>query len=394
MIRLFRVLPLILLTFVTFSAKAQDSSEFAFDLYKKMSADEGNLFFSPFSISSALTMTAAGAKGKTFDQMEKVLHLAKDPHDFYLGLMPKLKSQDYELLIANRLWGKIAGEYSGDFLKRLKDNYSSDLVSLDFVQHPDSARIEINKWVEEKTQSKIKDLLNPGTITSQTDFVITNAIYFKGLWAEPFEPHMTKKMEFTDEAGIKNSIPFLNKTENYYLAKNKQAKMVSVPYKGFDLSMVIILPTGTTTLAQIEQSLSAKSFNSLYATGEIKKVRLAFPKFKTEYGIELNQTLKSLGMVDAFDAKAANFEGIRKPKSEFDKLFISKIIHKAFIETDEKGTEAAASTAVIAMVGSALPREEKPEEFIVDRSFIYLIRHQSSGAILFMGRYSKLPPVN
>ena len=376
---------------MTLSAHAQDSSEFAFDLYKKMSKTEGNLFFSPFSISSALTMTAAGAKGNTFNQMEKALRLSKDPHDFYLGLLPKLKSQDYELLIANQLWGKKDGEYSADFLKRLKDNYSSDLVRLDFKNKPEPSRLEINKWVEEKTHNKIKDLIAPNLITEQTDLVITNAIYFKGLWAEPFEVHMTKKMEFTDESKNKGSIPFLNKTENYFLAKNGQARLISIPYKGLDLGMVIILPEGKTPLSKIEEELNSKYFNSFYASGEIKKVRLAFPKFKIEYSVELNETLKSLGMIDAFDSKLANFEGIMKPKSPDDKLYISKVVHKAFIETDEKGTEAAAATAVVAMMGSALPHEEKPEEFIADRPFIYIIRHQSSGAILFIGRYSKLP---
>ena len=366
---------------------AQDKSEFPFDIYKKSVKPGQNLFISPFSISSALTMASAGARGKTFDEMAKVLGLSKDPNAFYLGMNPKFESSAYHLVIANRLWGRAGQEYSKDFLKRLTDNYNSDLIPLDFQNKTEESRITINKWVEEKTNAKIKDLLSEGSVVPSTNLVITNAIYFKAAWADHFESLLTKPRPFHASDDGAKSIPFMNRHAWYYFAKDQDVKMIEIPYKGMEVSMVLILPNSQTGLSDFESKLTAKRFISLHTSGRSKEVILSIPKFKTESSLELSENLKNLGMIEAFDQEKANFKGMLKNQKSDQRLFISKVIHKAYVDVDENGTEAAAATAVPLMAGAAMRESEKPEEFIADHPFIYFIRHQASGAILFIGRF-------
>jgi serpin B len=374
---------------IGFSAFAQNNSDFAFDLYHSLVKQHENIFFSPFSISSALTMTAAGAKGNTFKEMSKVLHLSKDPQLFYLGLLPQLKSKDYDFLIANRLWGKQGADFNKDFLQKLKDHYSADLTPLDFSAKPEESRATINKWVEEKTNFKIKEIMPVNSINALTELVITNALYFKGVWAEAFNKALTRTDSFFETATEKKQTSFMNKLNHFYVAENKKAQLIEIPYKGLELSFVIILPKDKNGLSDFEKTWNYQDLDKLYKSGESKEVHLSIPKFIAEGSFELNENLKQLGMVQAFDEHHADFDGIRKAKTEADKLYISTVAHKSFIEIDEVGTEATAATEVSMAKGGGMP--EPVLEFKADHPFIYLIRHQASGAILFMGRYAKVP---
>ncbi len=362
-------------------------TSFATDTYKEISSKPGNIIFSPYSISVALTMTATGADKKTLDEMKKVLHLSPNFSAEYKNLSAEMKpSKDYELLIANRLWLNNAKTYYPKFTEGLKSNFNSDFLPLDFKGQPEPSRLTINKWVESATKSKIKDLIPEGAITKKTDLVITNAIYFKGLWLEPFKEENTKKDDFFVSKSAKVSTDFMNDRHTYGYFKDVDSQILEIPYKGDELSFVVVLPDENQKMDSFERSISPKRLQAWMKPKGESEIILSLPKFKAELPLDLASTLKSLGMREAFSESSANFTKIR-PLVDEENISISRVVHKAFIEVNEKGTEAAAATAVMMFATTSV--HPPPIVFKANRPFIYLIRHIPTNSVLFMGRLSQ-----
>ena len=375
------------------SAVAEANNAFAADLYGKLAGDGGNLFFSPNSIETALVMTAAGARGNTADEMAKVLHVPAgqvDQHKAFGAFLKDLnaekgadgKPRQFQLSVANALWGQKGFTFLPDFLELVKDNYGAGLSDLDFKADTEGARKTINAWVEKETRDKIKDLLKPGILTADTRLVLTNAIYFKGKWTNPFEKAGTKEEPFHLGGGKDVKAPLMNREGKYGYKETADYQAVRLPYAGNELSMVVILPKKVDGLAAVEKTVTAEVLNKDLANMAREEVVLALPKFKMTREFGLGDTLAGMGMKDAFSAGAANFSGMNGKKD----LFISAVVHKAFVDVNEEGTEAAAATAVGISATSVMIEPNPPKVFRADHPFLFLIRHDASGAVLFMGR--------
>lgn len=362
---------------------------FAFDLYQSLRKQGGNLFYSPYSISLALAMTFAGAKGQTAQQMASALHFTLSPerlHPAFDSLDLALASRaqgtagqggkGFKLSIANAIWGQDGFQFLPDFLSTLSQNYGAGLRLMDFKQAPEASRIAINNWVSDQTAGKIKDLIPPGAIDPLTRLVLTNAIYFNAAWAQQFNPKVTADGPFTLPDGNKINAPMMSQTAYFAYTEGKNYQAVELPYEGQKLSMVILLPAAG-QLDAFEGTLGGPQVDAILGALTSKRIALKMPRFKTEYSISLKQTLQELGMRDAFTN--ADFSGMTGNRD----LSIGAVIHKAYVAVDENGTEAAAATAVT-MPTSVLPGQ--PIEVSVDRPFIFLIRDIETGALLFVGR--------
>lgn len=370
---------------------AVEANAFAADLYAKLAAGkQGNLFFSPYSIHSALAMTYAGARGTTAQQMAATLHYAMPPermHGAYAGLMrnlntvPKLDDiEAYKLVVANALWGQKGYPFRPEFLTIARENYQAGLELLDFRTAAEPARLTINAWVEKQTQEKIKDLVPPGAISTDTRLVLTNAIYFKSNWAEKFAKKATKNEPFHVAAGKSVNVPMMRTQERFGYAEADGVKVLELPYMMHSLSMLVLLPEKADGL---EKRLTAQNLGAWTRGLANRPVKVWLPRFKVTDQFKLADTLRAMGMAKAFDPKKADFSGMTLSTDE--PLCISEVIHKAFVAVDEEGTEAVAATAVMMGV-TAMPRPEEPVEFRADRPFIFIIRHNATGAVLFMGR--------
>jgi serpin B len=371
---------------------ANGNNAFAFDLYKYVRKDkkDSNLFYSPYSISLALAMTYAGARGQTEQQMAQTLHLLPQAraHPAFNGLDLELakrgqgaKGKDgkgFRLNIANAIWGQSGYRFLPEFLDLLAENYGSGLRLLDFAADPESSRVTINDWISDKTEGRIKNLIPPGAIDKLTRLVLTNAIYFNAAWATPFEKSQTQDGPFHLLGGGQVTVPMMKKTESFGYAEGQNYQAVELPYDGRELSMVILLPKSSQFDA-FENTLDAGQVNGILKKLSQRQVALSLPRFKTESQFSLAETLAAMGMPVAFSGQA-DFSGMDGGKN----LFISDVIHKAFVAVDEAGTEAAAATAVIMKLTSMLP--EQPVEVAVDRPFVFLIRDTQTGTILFVGR--------
>ena len=367
------------------AALASSNNAFALDLYARIKAREGNLFFSPYSISSALAMTYAGARGNTATQMAKALHFdleAAKLHEAFGRLTADLnaagKKAEFELAVANALWVQEGFELLKDYLDLTKSAYGASPHPVDFAKATEAARKTINRWVEEQTRDKIKDLIPKGMLGDMARLVLTNAIYFKGRWASEFAADFTSEQPFTLASGGKVKAPTMHQMGQFPLFAGDGFQALALPYKGNALSMVILLPAKHDGLPVLEKSLSAESLARWLAAMKPQLVAVALPKFKSTTTILLAETLQAMGMTDAFALPPADFSGMTGKKD----LFISQVIHKAFVDVNETGTEAAAATAVI-MEGGEAPR---PLVFAADHPFIFLIRDNKSGSILFLGR--------
>ena len=370
------------------NALVEGNNTFALELYSKLSAGDGNLFLSPYSISSALAMTYAGARGETERQMAKTLHFnieQKQLHSAF-GAMAKQftggKKKPYELTVANALWGQTGYKFQKEFLDIMKTNYGAGFFDVNFKKNAPKIVKQINSWVEEKTKNKIRNIVSPNLITSDTRLVLANAIYFKGAWESEFSKSATKDMPFTFIDGKKADVPMMNQTEEFSYGENETCQILQLPYKGYDVVMNIILPKTTDGIKDLEKSIDAAAFNKMLNTLEHRDVILTMPKFKMETFFELNKPLEQMGMKDAFSMTDADFSGITGAKD----LFISLVLHKAYVDVDEKGTEAAAATVVIEGEMAMPPDERGPVVFKADHPFMFVIRERQSGAILFIGR--------
>jgi serpin B len=359
----------------------------AFDLYGKLRSEDGNLFLSPYSISTALAMTWAGARGATEQEMAKTLHfdLGQDQlHPACGQLIERLnaagKAGDFELDVANRLWGQSDYKILTDFQKTVKTFYGADIAPADFQKNAEGARKEINGWVEKKTKDKIKDLLQPGVLQPLTRLVLVNAIYFKGAWTTAFDKKATTTRPFTLENGKKVNVPMMRQVKDFAYAEDETVQVLELPYKGNELSMIVLLPRTVDGRKALEEKLTVENLNRWTGAASHKRVDVQLPRFKSTSQFELSNTLNELGMKDAFSPQA-DFSGMTGNRY----LFISAIIHKAFVDVNEKGTEAAAATAVT-MREACAPPKEPPVEFRADHPFVFLIRDNPSNAILFLGR--------
>jgi len=359
------------------------NSEFAVDLYKKFSgADQpGNVFFSPFSISTALSMTYAGARENTAKQMADTLHFRLAPADQHaafgdLAATLKSDSKSYRLEISNALWGQQGYAFQPEFLALVKKHYEGGFNTVDFAGQTEASRGIINRWVEDKTADKIKDLLAQGSLTPLTRLVLTNAIYFKGDWAAKFKPEMTRPAPFHIQPDQTVDVPMMRQSGNFRFAETDAVKVLELPYAGDELSMIVLLPKENS--AAFDQALDSNRLNEWVGKVVKQDVDVFLPKFKFETQYELSDTLAKLGMSDAFDLPPADFSGMSGRKD----LYITKVVHKAIIEVNEEGSEAAAATAVIMGTKSMM---HKPE-FKADRPFLFMIRHNETGSILFLGK--------
>lgn len=371
---------------------AQANNSFAIDLYRELSKQEGNIFFSPASISTALSMAASGASGSTRTEMNSVLHVEGEMYAYklYADLLRTLlkdgDSKDIQLKSANSLWIEQSFQILPSFKWLMEERYKSEIIAADFSNRPSQERDRINSWVDKNTEGRIKELIPPDGIQNITKLVIANAVYFYGKWSTPFNPGRTKAGEFHNSSGSTNEVPFMHLTEEFNYNEENLIQYLRLPYADPTFEMEILLPVKG-EIDKLASLLNTEFLDELNKKSKPLKVAVTLPRFKIEKRLNLAEMLASLGMADAFDANRANFSGI-DPKNG---IYISKVIHKAFITVEEAGTEAAASTAVImAPKGLAVAKLEEPKVFTVDHPFVFLIRHKTSGAILFFGRIDNL----
>lgn len=365
---------------------ASATNAFGLDLYRQLHAEGENLFFSPASIAYALSMTGAGARGLTADEMDRVLHLPADDARVaagFGGLMTALTAANEHatLNLANRLYGQRGLGFSPEYLALLDRHYGAGLEQIDFRADPAAARRTINAWVEEQTANKILNLLAPGSLDGGTRLVLVNAIHFLGTWQEPFPVEATADAPFHRERGGEVSVPFMHVTGRFGYAEKNGVQILALPYQGGALEMVLVLPAAGTPLAAVEARLDAGVLAGWLAAPTPASVAVGLPRLHLETKFDLAGTLQAMGMPTAF-TPAADFSGLTTGGNA---LAIDEVVHKAYLDVDEKGTEAAAATGVVMRVTSARPVEE-PKVFTADRPFILVIRHRASGAVLFMGR--------
>ncbi|MEJ7597942.1 MAG: serpin family protein [Kofleriaceae bacterium] len=374
-------------------ALARGSNTFGFELYAKLRGKPGNLVVSPSSITTALTMTWGGARGETAKQMQKVLHLDGAPAQVMtvagtLARSLEDPSRPVVFRIANQLFGEKSYTFEEVFVEQTETAFGAPMEMLDFRTAPGPAREKINAWVESRTEKRIVDLLPPDGIDSETRLVLVNAIYFLGEWAEPFESTRTQPAPFFVAKATQKQVPAMNATEQFRYAHANGLAALELPYKGGSMSMLIVVPDAVDGLPALERSFDAGKLDALVSSLKPERVWLQLPKFEIApaQSLSLGDQLVALGMPLAFDRKRADFTGIANPTNPEDRLVIAKVFHKAFIKVDEKGTEAAAATAVsMARAGGA---PAKPTELKADRPFLYFIRDTASGLVLFMGRVS------
>lgn len=367
------------------------NSEFAFDLYQALGDSGGNLFYSPYSISQALAMTYAGARGDTEKQMADTLNFLLSQgdslHPAFNGLDIDLSSrgggakgkdeEGFRLNIVNAIWGQEDFKFLSEYLDILAENYGAGLRILDFIKAPEQSRITINEWVSDQTEDRIEDLIPQGAIDALTRLVLTNAIYFNAAWQYPFNEEATSDGLFYLLDGGTITIPMMRLTESLGYTSGDGYQVVELPYDGNELSMVILLPDSG-QFKDFEESLNYRKVDGIISDVKRSQVSLQMPKFEFESEFSLKSALANMGMPIAFSGDA-DFSGMTGNKD----LFIDEVIHKAFVSVDEAGTEAAAATAVI-MKLTAVPAE--PITVTVNRPFIFLIRDIETGAILFIGR--------
>jgi serpin B len=336
-------------------------------------------------------MTYAGARGETAEQMANALHLTLKPerlHPAFGSLRKEVQGADqerkvqrkYQLQTANRLWGQKGYDFFPEFLKITENNYGAGLKQVDFIQAQarEEARKSINAWVEEQTQSKIQELIKPGILTVDTRLVLTNAIYFKSAWSHPFPPQQTRDGEFTLANGKKVKAKLMHGSNRTNYLKEEDFEALELPYEEHDLSMIVLLPNNADGLPTFEKKLTAANLTEWLGKLSDHKVDVTLPKFRLTCEFMLNDVLSKMGMPVAFDSDKADFSGM----TTHDRLFISHVVHKAFVYVDEAGTEAAASTAVV-MERLSNPT---PATFRADHPFVYLVRDNRTGSILFLGR--------
>ena len=368
------------------------NNKFAFDIYSKLdTAEQKNMFYSPYSLSAALAMTSEGAKGTTADEINSVFHLPEKstlrPNFAAIYNQINQENNEYELRTGNALWVQQDHPFLEEYRSNVETYYGGKAANVDFIRETEKSRQTINNFIEEQTNNKIQELLPQGVLNANTKLVLTNAVYFKGTWEWEFDTSDTRDQEFkiTPSNIVQTPMMYMKPdkaTFNY--ADLGDVQLLELPYKGGDISMLILLPAEN--LDALESSLTAEKLSE-YKT-QMKEASLdsiTLPKFEFDTKYSLADTLSALGMPTAFtpydpmgSEVTADFSGMDGTRD----LFISAVIHKAYINVDEKGTEAAAATGVVLRATSAMPSNV----FRADHPFIFIIQEKKTGNILFMGR--------
>lgn len=371
---------------------AEGNNTFAFDLYSQLAkeSEDDNIFFSPYSLSVAITMTYEGAKEKTAEEIRSVLHIAEDDAQRRANIASiyndiNKKDNKYTLSTANALWAHKNYPILKDYSDTIERYYGGKITNLDFVNEQEESRKTINAWIEDHTNNKIKDLISQGVLSENTRLILTNAIYFKGTWKKQFEKKNTRDEDFTIRPGQKVKIPMMSligDDTNFNYAETEELQILEMPYEGEEISMLILLPKEK-SLQILEESISYQRLSDYKNMLREQRVNVYIPKFTFETKFTMARTLKNMGMVSAFTSPelpdGADFSGIDGEK----KVFIQNVIHQAFVEVNEEGTEAAAATAIgigITSIGTEIPT------FRADHPFIFIIQQKNTGNILFFGR--------
>jgi serpin B len=370
-------------------AVVRGNTRFALELYAKLCRREGNVFFSPLSVSTALAMTSAGARGRTLEEMTRVLHLPEQArlHPAMAGLEAGLLARSgrhVELSLANALWGQMGKAFLPEFQHLLRRHYRAGLHQVDFAGSPGGAREAINRWTEQRTRGKIKDLLPREAVTADTRLVLTNAVYFKADWASPFKKSGTEPGDFRLAGGATVRTPLMWQEGTFGYLEGEGFQALEMPYVNKDLAMVIFLPEKPGGLGELERRLTPENLASWTAGLREQEVRVTLPRFKMTEAAELKKTLTEMGMGRAF-SRSADFGGM---DGGAGRLGLSAVIHKAFLDVAEEGAEAAAATAVVVapMAAAPPPMAAPVPVFCADRPFLLLIRDRKTGSILFLGR--------
>ena len=371
----------------------KDNTVFAIELYKKLCSETGNISISPYSISASLAMACAGARGNTQKQMTETLRFSVEPKNVQPAfeslrlILDKLEGNGgVSLNVANSLWPQKGYDIFPEYKDLLKTYYGASTISLDYKSQPGEAIKTINEWVEGRTQGRIKDIITPDAINPNTKMVLTNAICFKGDWEEKFDDDLTEDSKFFISSDNSTEIQMMKHTGMFKYADIESLQILEIPYAGNELSMIAILPKDTEGIRALERNISSENLNIWKAKMGSTKVLAHIPRFKILSSFDLSDALVSMGMIDAFNSRDANFNGIA-PRND-DPLFLSTVIHKAFVEVNEEGTQASAATSMIATDEISLNDAQIPV-FQADHPFIFLIQENQTGSILFMGRVSE-----
>lgn len=368
------------------------NNQFAFELYSQIdNTDEENIFFSPYSISTALAMTYEGARGSTAEEMQAVFHFPDDMRQNNAWIYNSINAieNEYQLNTANALWTSQNYVFLQEYLGIVENYYGGKAQSIDFNNAEKASEI-INNWVEEQTNNKIKNLISPDQIIPLTKLVLTNAVYFKGKWKYPFEEDNTEDREFKtstgqrifDEESIILTVPMMYIKEDFKYAETDDVQILEMPYEGDNISMIIILPKILPKENIDSLELNAQTLNNYTDMLNRETVKVYIPKFTFKTRYSLNENLVNMGMPSAFSPINADFSGMTGSPD----LFIGFVVHKAFIEVNEEGTEAAAATALGFDETTAMPSENIIYTFNADHPFLFIIKDKETGLILFMGK--------
>ncbi|OJH41471.1 serpin family protein [Cystobacter ferrugineus] len=369
-----------------FAALVSGNTDFAASLYRQVSKPGENVLFSPHSINQAFAMVYAGARGDTESQMAQALHFtlprerlhpAVNALDLSLQARTEAKVEGGApptLRVVNAAWGQKGLAFESPFLDVLAQHYGTGMYAVDFTRKFESIREDINTWVEKQTMGRIQDLLQEGTVSRDTRLLLANALYFKGAWQEPFDETGTREAPFHTLEGGTRQVQMMSATISVPLLEGAELDALALPYKGEAFRMLVLVPHEG-RFAEVESRLSAEFLDGVRAGLRSSRVALGFPKFEVKQSFPLDESLKALGMVDAF-TPLADLSGVSRQEA----LFISAAQHQAFIAVDEQGTEAAAATAIVGSVTSM------PEPYVVDRPFLFLIEDVETRSVLFLGR--------
>jgi serpin B len=361
----------------------ESNNKFSFDIYQKLKKQSENIIFSPAGITSAIAMTYVGAKNNTFNEISNIFYFNDDLNTFskdYTNLLKikEIEKSELSLYNANSLWIQNELSLNKDFLNINKQYFLSSLHFTDFTNESELSRLKINKWVEENTNKKIKNLLQANTIDNSTRLVLVNALYFKGAWQNKFDKEKNTSENFQVGKNEFIEATFMNRSINSWYYEDKDAQIVDIPYSDENISLMIIMPKSYKKIKKFEKKVSYEYYINYIQNKERKQIDLSLPKFSIESDYDLNKTLLEMGIKDAFSNKA-DFSGI----TDQEKLFISNVIHKANITVDEDGTEATAATAVIMAKMFFINAEVKIN---VNKPFIYILRNNTDNCIYFMGK--------
>jgi serpin B len=366
------------------------SSRFAFDLFHELRTATRNVFFSPYSISQALAMTYAGARGDTETQMGEVLHFDPTGQEIHSvlnwlelelderdQLPPPFEGEGVTLNLANAVWGQQGYGFLQDYLDTLAVNYGAGLRLVDFAGHPEGSRLAINDWVSDETKGRIEDLLPQSAIDSETRLVLTNAIDFKAPWLHPFDEGQTRDEPFTTLAGALVTVPVMHRAGTFPYARFDLGQAVELAYNGAQIAMVLLVPDAG-EFETFEGGLDVDRYEEIVTALQDRRMDLGLPRFGFSCDVALPDALENLGMSEAFVPGSADFSGIDGGRT----LFISGVHHQAFVAVNEAGTQAAAATAVV-VAPTATP--DPPIMVTIDRPFVLIIRDIPTGCLLFVG---------